>query len=385
MSNIKELENAPELNFIGNMTLQGIEQLVREKYIQLYREITGQDPETSEASIVNLIIKAFCAVEYQTMQYIDAKGKAEMLKTSTGQPLEALANLLGLTRTPPVKATATQRFTASEAMSFAIAIPEGTRVRTLDGRYFSTLEYAEILPGELYTEVRVEAEVEGAGSNDIVTGLINLLVDPIAYVASTENTTPSTGGIDTEDDESLTRRIFLAPSIYSSAGPKDAYEYYARSWRSDVADVSIDSPSPCVVNIYFVIEDNTGLRLPNSTEMEAMQEYMSAETIRPLCDVVECLAPEEVEYEISLTYWIAKSDQKSVREIQSKVAAAVTDFETWQRKMGRDVNPTELIARLREAGAKRVRLAEPSDIAVEKIELPKATSVTVSYGGLEDD
>lgn len=385
MSNISELANAPELSFINNMTLQETEELVRENIARVHREITGQDPDMSEASIAYLITKAFCAVEYQTMQYIDAKGRAELLKTSTGSALDGLANLLGLTRTPPSKAAVTQRFTASEAMEFAIAIPAGTRVKTQDGKYFVTLEYAEIKAGETYTETVAEAEVAGTESDDILTGAINILVDPIPYVASTENTTPSTGGLDTEDDDSLTRRIFLAPSVYSSAGPGDAYEYYARSWRSDVADVRIDNPSPCKVDIYFVILDEGVLRLPNATELEAMEAYMSADTIRPLCDTVECKAPEEVEYAISLTYWITASDQKSVKEIQTKIAAAVADFETWQRKLGRDINPTELIARVREAGAKRVKLTAPEDITVGKTKLPKVTSTTVTYGGLEDD
>ena len=351
MSNISELANAPELSFINNMTLQETEELARENFSRAYREITGQDPVMSEASIAYLIIKAFCAVEYQTMQYVDAKGRAELLKTSTGDALDGLANLLGLTRTPPNKAIATQRFSASESMGFAIAIPAGTRVKTQDGRYFATLEYAEIKAGDTYAETMVEAEVAGRSSDDVLTGAINILVDPIPYVASTSNTTPSTGGLNTEDDDSLTRRIFLSPSVYSSAGPGDAYEFYARSWRSDVADVRIDTPSPCKVEIYFVIQDENEQRMPNTTELEAMEAYMSADTIRPLCDTVECIAPAEVEYNIDLTYWIAVSDQKSAKEIQDKIATAVSDFETWQRKLGRDINPTELIARLRVAGA----------------------------------
>lgn len=72
--------------------------------------------------------------------------------------------------------------------------------------------------------------------------------------------------------------------------------------------------------------------------------------MRPLCDQVNCKAPEEVEYAISLTYWIGSSDQKSVSEIQSRVSAAVEEFQTWQRKLGRDINPTELIARVRGGG-----------------------------------
>lgn len=385
MSNIIELENCPELNFIENMTLQETEDQMRELYAGYYRELTGRDPEIGDADTVNLLIKAFCAMEYQTMQYADAKGRMEMLKTSTGSALDALAALVGLTRKAPERATASVRFSLEEPRSVVVAIPAGTRVKTEDGKYFNSLEYAEIKAGEGYADVVVQAEEAGAESSGILSGAIKILVDPIPYISGVSNTTPSTGGLDTEDDDSLTRRIYLAPSVYSCAGPRDAYEYYAREWRGDVAEVRIVSPQPDEVNIYFVIEDETGLRLPNPTELAGMAEHMDDETIRPLCDHVSCLAPEEVDYTISFTYWIAESNQRSASEIQSKVTAAVKDFQTWQRKLGRDINPTELIARLRAAGAKRVKLTAPADVAVQTMMLPKCTGVTATYGGLEDD
>ena len=352
MSNIIELENCPELNFIENMTLQETEDQMRELYAGYYRELTGRDPEIGDADTVNLLIKAFCAMEYQTMQYADAKGRMEMLKTSTG--------------------------------SVVVAIPAGTRVKTEDGKYFNSLEYAEIKAGEGYADVVVQAEEAGAESSGILSGAIKILVDPIPYISGVSNTTPSTGGLDTEDDDSLTRRIYLAPSVYSCAGPRDAYEYYAREWRGDVADVRIVSPQPDEVNIYFVIEDENGLRVPNSTELTAMAAYLDDETIRPLCDKVTALAPDEVEYAITVKYWIAESDQRSVSEIQSRIAAAVADFQTWQRKLGRDINPTELIARLREAGAKRVTLTAPVDTVIDTTELPKCTGATATYKSLKN-
>ncbi len=385
MSNIAELANCPELSFIESMTLQETEEQLRELYTKYYREATGKEPEIGEADPLNLLMKAFCAMEYQTMQYADAKGRMEMLKTSTGDALDALAALVGLTRKEANRATATVRFTLSEAQNGATAIPTGTRVKSEDGKYFNTVEYGEIAAGETYTDVVVQAEEAGADSNGILSGGIKILVDPIAYVASVSNTTPSTGGLDAEDDDSLTRRIYLAPSVYSCAGPRDAYEYYAREWRGDVADVRIVSPLPDEVNIYFVIEDENGLRVPNSTELAAMAAYLDDETIRPLCDKVTALAPGEVGYAITVKYWIAESDQRSVSEIQSRIAAAVADFQKWQRKLGRDINPTELIARLREAGAKRVTLTAPVDTVIKATELPKCTGETVTYGGLEDD
>lgn len=385
MSNITELANCPELNFIEHMTLQETEEQLRALYAKNYREITGSDPVIGAADPLNLLMKAFAAMEYQTMQYADTKGRMEMLNTSTGEALDALATLVGISRKGPTRATATVRFMLSENQAGVVAVPAGTRVKTEDGKYFNTLDYAEIQAGDTYVDVVVQAQEAGAESSGLLVGSIKILVDPIPYIGSVSNTTESTGGLDTEDDDSLTRRIYLAPSVYSCAGPRDAYEYYAREWRGDVADVRVDSPNPDEVNIYFTIEDENGVRLPNSTELEDMKEYMSAETMRPLCDKVDCVAPDEVEYSISLTYWIAVSDQKSVSEIQNKVNRAVDDFQTWQRKLGRDINPTELIARLRAAGTKRVKLTAPQDETVEKAKLPKCTGVTVTYGGLEDD
>ena len=84
MSNIGELANCPELNFIENMTLRETEEQLSALYTRYYREITGKEPELGAADPLNLLIKAFAAMEYQTMQYADTKGRMELLKTSTG-------------------------------------------------------------------------------------------------------------------------------------------------------------------------------------------------------------------------------------------------------------------------------------------------------------
>ena len=382
MSNISELANVPDISFIGYMTLQETEEQLRAEYTRIYREQTGKELTMGDADPKNLLIKAFALIEYQTMQYVDAKGRAELLKTSTGESLDALVALLGLTRQAAQRATAKERFSLAEARNETVAVPAGTRVKTQGGRYFNTLSYTEIPPGDLYVETMIQAEEGGTESDGIQIGEINVLVDPIPYIAAVENVSESTGGIDTESDDSLTERAFLAPSQFSCAGPRDAYEYYVRAWRSDVGDVQIVSPEPCTIAIYFVLEDG---RLPNETERESLKEYISGENLRPLCDKVVCVEPDEVEYQIELTYWIGESDQKSAGSIQEKVNAAVKGYQEWQRHLGRDINPTELIAKIREAGAKRVKLISPADATVEKTELPKCTGATVTYGGLEDD
>ena len=231
MSNISELANVPQISFIENMTLQETEEQLKAEYARIYREQTGKELVLGEADAKTLLLKAFALIEYQTMQYADIKGQAELLKTSTGEALDALVALLGLTRQESKKATAKERFLLAEARADTVAVPAGTRVKTQGGRYFNTLDYAEIPPGATYVDTIVQAEEAGAESSGILAGEINILVDPIPYIASVSNVDESTGGLDVEDDDSLTERAYLAPSRFSCAGPRDAYEYHVREWQ----------------------------------------------------------------------------------------------------------------------------------------------------------
>lgn len=382
MSDIKQLENVPEISFIENMSLQELKDQVISEYKRLYKEKYGEDPNLGEADPKYLMMQAFALIEYQTMQYVDIKGKQELLKTATGDSLDNLAALLGLTRKPAERAIATERFSIQEALTTFVPIPVGTRVRSQSGFYFNTLEYAEIPAGETYVDTTVQAEEPGEGSNNLEVGAIDTLVDPIPFISSVSNQTASSGGINTESDDALTERIYLAPSQFSSAGPRDAYEYYTKEWRADIADVKVVTPNPCEIEIYAVTDQGA---LLNSTERAALLAYLSAEDKRPLCDDVSVEVPTEITYNITLTYYIATSQSQSAAAIKAQVEQAIADFEKWQRHLGRDVNPTELITRIREAGAKRVTVTYPVHTVIQDTQIPKIGTETITYGGLEDD
>lgn len=382
MSDIKQLENVPELSFIDHLTLQETEELVREYYILVYRDQKGESPSLSAADPVSLLIKSFSYVLYQVMQYVESKGRAELLKTATGDALDSLGALFGITRQEAKKASVKERFTLSAPQSVAVGIPAGTRVKTAQGIYFSVIEYAEIPAGDEYAEVTVQAEAAGVEGNGLPAGTVDTLVDPIPYVAAVTNVTESAGGADIEDDDTLTERLYLAPSKFSSAGPKDAYEYYIREWNSEVEDVEMVSPDPCIIQIYLTMN---GGRLPTDSERESLTEYLNEESRRPLGDRIEVTKAEEVAYDIELTYRIGSGDQKNAGTIQKKVEAAVEEYVAWQRRLGRDINPSKLIQLVMTAGAKRVALTAPADRAISATQLPVLNEKKTVYGGLEDD
>ena len=94
MSNISELANVPQISFIENMTLQETEEQLKAEYARIYREQTGKELVLGEADAKTLLLKAFALIEYQTMQYADIKGQAELLKTAGHVELEWLRNLV---------------------------------------------------------------------------------------------------------------------------------------------------------------------------------------------------------------------------------------------------------------------------------------------------
>ena len=69
-----------------------------------------------------------------------------------------------------------------------------------------------------------------------------------------------------------------------------------------------------------------------------------------------------------------------------KVAAAVEQYKTWQRAIGRDINPSQLVRMVMDAGAKRVTVTAPTYTPVDATKVSALQGeATVTYGGLEDD
>lgn len=384
MSQIEEFANLPTVTITGAETLEETVAQCRELYAKFDKELNGNSSEYTLArcNVANLVLLTMAHRFHHQMEYTDAWGRAELLPTSTGAALDNLAPLVGIGRLPAGHATVVLRFTLAAERPGAVTIPAGTRVRTGDGIYFRTIELAEIMPGELTVDVTARAEEAGARSDSLPPGEINILVDPIPYMKEVTNISESTGGTDVEGDDSLTRRIYLAPSAFSVAGPQDAYEYYASSWRADLTDKKIICEEGYTVHIFFLMEDER--RLPTEEECAELERYFK-DVRKPMGDLVKAHAPEEVEYSIALTYYIASSNAKSATTIQENVNAAVQDYILWQRKIGRDIDNSELIKRVRQAGAKRPTLTAPVNARVSSIQVAKLTSCSVTYGGMEDD
>ena len=84
MSKIAELANAPEVSFIGYLTLDEVKQMVSDWYNEKYKELTGTAPVLGDAAPEKLLQYAIAMLGGPTLPYIQDKGTGELLATSSG-------------------------------------------------------------------------------------------------------------------------------------------------------------------------------------------------------------------------------------------------------------------------------------------------------------
>ena len=378
------IKSLPDISFIDNKDIDQVRQEMVADYESFISEATGQTVTLERSSVHRMELYAAAAQIYQAMQYIDRQGKQNILKYSYSDFLDNLAIFKGVTRNPATPATTTLRFTLSAERDTATGIPQGTRVSTAGAIYFATDVYAEIPAGSTTVDVPATCTVAGTDGNGFAAGELATIVDPIPYVASVTNTTATEGGAEIESDDDLAERVFLAPGAYSTAGPEDGYLYHAKAYSAAIGDVVATSNQAAgTVDIVFIMADGS---TPGEEMIEGLEGYLQGKTIRPMTDLVRVAAPQEVTYTINLTYYINRSDSAKAVTIQAAVAQAVADYQTWQRAIGRDINPSQLVRMIMDAGAKRVTVTAPTYTAVDatKVSAIQGDAV-ISYGGLEDD
>lgn len=347
-----------------------------------YERITGKKISLSPSDPNRILLYASALELYQVEQYIDRAGKQNLIKYSYGEFLDHLGAGRGVQRKQPAPARTTLRFTLSEARTHAVGIPAGTKVTNGEMLYFETEGYDEIPAGKTYVDIKAICTEDGIGGNEQLPGQIHTLVDLIPYIATVENITESSEGVDLESDESFAERIFLAPAGYSVAGPEDAYQYWVKTYSQTIDDVKVTSPNPGEVEIRFM-EQGT---LPTANTIHGLFDYLQNKNIRPLTDKVIIKSPEVVTFDLHLIYYINRSDQNKAGTIQQLVTQAVTTYIQWQTNtIGRDINPSELIKQVMTTGVKRVEVLSPVFTTVSEISVARIGVQTITYGGIEDD
>lgn len=355
--------DAEELEFIG---------------VSKFEEL--QNVSLSEADPRRKFIQSIAYVMAMISNNIDFTGKQSLLAYSTDNYLEHLGAKKNVTRLPPVAAKTIIRFDVAAPEAFII--PAGLRMSVND-LMFASEKDVSVTPDQMTVDIDFLCETPGTEGNGFLPGQISNIVDSdlVPWVSKAVNITKTEGGIDWETDDAFAERIRTSNERYSTAGPELAYVYYAKSANQKIIDVQVISPSPGVIEIFPLLE---GGELPTDEIMAQVLALCSDKTVRPLTDFVKVSKPIVKSYDLEATYFLPKSSLvESEKEI---VEAAFNDYVLWQRsKLGRGIDPSELYARLQNAGAKRIQVTPSNYIELERQEVAHAGTTTLTFGGFIDD
>ncbi|MGG1599312.1 baseplate assembly protein [Paenibacillus naphthalenovorans] len=376
------LNDLPDVTFASKDINQILADMVS-GYEQAYFAQTGEIKKLYPGDPIRIFLYTQALRELQLRHLIDDAAKQNLLKYSRDGNLDNIGALNDVPRLEEKFSTVTEKFTLSAPQSTVQTIPAGTRASPGNQIYFATIEDHNVPAGATEIFVTMQCTESGEIGNGFTPGQINILVDPLPWISGVTNTTESSGGTAAEENEPYRERIRLSPESFSVAGPEGAYEFFAKSANPGIIDVVVYSPSDGVVEIRPLM---TGGTLPDQSVLDAVLAACNAKTVRPLTDRVNVLAPAEVAYNIDVQYWIGRENEEDQLSIQSSVEAAVSAYVLWQRsRLGRDINPTELIYLMRLAGAKRVVVTSPTFTVVARTGFAVAGTINIVYGGVEDE
>lgn len=349
-----------------------------------YKEIVKRSPAKGDPVRLFLLVVAESIVRMRNA--INYTGKQNLLKYAEGDHLDHLGSFLDTPRLEAVEAVTTIKVTLSSARERNTEIPAGTRVSNGDRLYFALSEDGVVPAGQ--TEILLPASCMETGEigNDYMAGEISTIVDPIPYVSQMTNITKTEGGSDREEDEHYRERIHEAPEKFSTAGSAGAYRYWAMTASALISDVKPYGPeeSPGTVELYVLLE-NGGI--PEEEILQKVLNAVSADEkgVRPLTDYVKALPPNIVDYDINVEYYISKDADATATEKAAETA--IDEYVLWQKtKLGRDINPDELLYRLKSInGVKRARILSPLFVELDDRQVAIANNVRLVMVGSEDE
>ena len=369
--------------------------------LDTYRTATGKSGPAGADLLFCKILAYLLVMNAANMNYA---ANQNLASRASGSNLDALAEIFNDESRPGQTYAGVQlTFTITEAQEeLDITIPAGTRVTNSDNLvYFSTDEDLVIVHGTTSGTVHATCETIGTVGNNVNPGELTKLVDTFPYFDEVTNPTASGGGSDIPDDDEYYELLRMSQDAYSTCGAEGAYIYFAKRADSEIKDVVVNSPYDGEVYIYCMLQNGNKAGIEEKALVEA---ECRASDRRPLTDKVTVSDPEYVNYTVTMTYYTPKNATASATSIANAVTAAVNDYVAWQcGKLGRDIVPDELVARVIGAGAKRCVITSPvytvlrdgvidysdydpdTDFGDTVPQLAHCTAINLTNGGVEDE
>lgn len=178
-----------------------------------------------------------------------------------------------------------------------------------------------------------------------------------------------------ESDADYLRRILLAHDAFSTAGSRQAYQYFALSADPMVRDADAVRPLPGVVQVYVLSREDEGEA--SLALVDAVEQALSAETVRPLNDTVRVTTATVLPFAVSASLVLRAGPDGDV--VAAEAERRAREYVDERHALGAQIVLGALKARLYAPGVERVILHSPTaDIGGDTSEAPYCTSIEVA-------
>ncbi|MNV43672.1 Baseplate J-like protein [compost metagenome] len=197
-----------------------------------------------------------------------------------------------------------------------------------------------------------------------------------------EGTVPPTPAL-MELDDDLRDRAQLAWEGLSTAGPRGAYEFHARSAHGLIADASSISPEPCDILVSVLSRDGVGTAGP--ALLDAVRQALNDEDVRPMGDRVTVQSSSITPYAVRAVLHM-KGDGPGGAVALDAAKRACEKYVNRARRQGVSVWRSAITAAAHVEGVERLELLEPAeDIVLDRTQAGTCTAIDLRVAGDSDN
>ena len=369
-----DLSQLPAPQIIETLDYETIRDQMLAHLAELLPGWTASDLE-SDPAVKILEVAAYR--ELLLRQRVNEAARGVMLAFAAGSDLDQLAAFPNVQRLEGAAATFTCLLTISAALSAPVTIPESWEVRDESGECEARLMAAVSIPAGQTSAAGVMEMARPAGAEANGLTVSNWTpIQALPYVVGVTQTSPAAGGSDPESDKDLRTRVQLAPESWSTAGPREAYRYWAMSADELVDDVAVSSPAPGDVAIVVLSAEGDGTA--DAAMLARVSAAVTAEKRRPLTDHVTVVGAEPLSYAVAAHLYIPSG--VAAGPVIAQAEAQLHNYVAEARKIGGSVPLSALIAAAHAPGVHKAELTSPTvDVDADSDEYPQCSGVTVTY------
>jgi phage-related baseplate assembly protein len=234
--------------------------------------------------------------------------------------------------------------------------------------------YRELVWRQRVNEAALATMLAYATGADLEQIAARFNVQRLTITPANPSATPPVAAV-LEGDDSLRERTQMAMEGLSTAGPRNAYIFHARSADGRVADATCTSPAPAEVLV--TVQSALGAGTANAELLAIVAAYLSDEDRRPVADRLTVQSAEILEYSVTAVLHLNTVGPEG-EPIRAAAEARLAALVNQRRRLGLEVNRSALDAALHIEGVRRVELPDWADILATEAQAPYCTGYSVS-------